>query len=331
VEEEPAKHIAKAHDHFFRLMMSDKRVAQEFFAAHLPKDVLAVIDLNYLELQPVSYIDDMLKEFIVDMLFKTMIAGQEAYILLLVEHQSCPDELMPFWSLKYLCNAIDQELRGTGKKRIPLILPLVVYHGKQPWNYSNDINDLVDAPRQLVDAYFLKPFTLIDLTKIEDEELKKNTWAGVMQLTLKHIYARDMLPYINDIIELMQHFVWANDQNFVETVLVYILNRGELNDKETFLNLVKTKLAPEAGEKIMTIAEQLKAEGIQQGIQQGKQQGIQQGKQQGIHEGIHKAGIILKQLNQGIDIEIISKEMGLSIEEIKSLERSLEAYKYIST
>jgi hypothetical protein len=48
-------------------------------------------------------------------------------------------------------------------------------------------------------------------------------------------------------------------------VLLYILDRDELSDKDTFINLVKTKLAPEVGEKVMTIAEQLKAEGMQQG------------------------------------------------------------------
>jgi predicted transposase/invertase (TIGR01784 family) len=190
------KHIAKPHDHFFRMMMSDKRVAREFFEAHLPKEVLQAIDLDQLELQSSSYIDDLRQESIADMLFKTRVAGHEAYIYLLVDHQSHPDELMPFRVLKYLCNVIDQHLKDTKSKRIPLILPLVVYHGKQPWHYSTDMGDLVDAPKEWVEAYFLKPFTLIDLNKIEDEELKQRSWAGVMELTLKHIFARDMLPCI---------------------------------------------------------------------------------------------------------------------------------------
>jgi hypothetical protein len=58
------------------------------------------------------------------------------------------------------------------------------------------MGDLVDAPKEWVEAYFLKPFTLIDLNKIEDEELKQRSWAGVMELTLKYIFARDMLPCI---------------------------------------------------------------------------------------------------------------------------------------
>lgn len=55
--EHPKKHIAKAHDHFFRMMMSDIRVTREFFEIHLPKDVLAVTNLDKLELQSSGYID----------------------------------------------------------------------------------------------------------------------------------------------------------------------------------------------------------------------------------------------------------------------------------
>src|SRR6185437_16267126 len=98
------KHIAKAHDHFFRMVMADKRVAQEFFATHLPENLKSVVDLNYLELQPSTYIDDMRSEAIADMLYRTTISGHEAFLYLVVDHQSQPDELMPFRVLKYICN-----------------------------------------------------------------------------------------------------------------------------------------------------------------------------------------------------------------------------------
>jgi predicted transposase/invertase (TIGR01784 family) len=262
------KHISKAHDHFFRKMMSDKEVAYTFFEAHLPKEVLAVIDLTALELQSSSYIDDMRKESIADLLFKTVVGGHTAYLYLLVDHQSRPDELMPFRLLKYLCNVIDQNLKETGSKRIPLILPIVVYHGRQPWNYSNAINDLVDAPRELVEEYFLKPFTLLDLNKINDAEIKRNTWAAVMELTMKHIFARDMQPYLKEIILLIKYLEQSDGKILAETVLTYILDRGELGNKNTFFDLVKTNLGSDVGEKIMTIAEQLKAEGMQQAMEQ---------------------------------------------------------------
>src|SRR5438445_13251917 len=137
------------------MAMSDKRVAREFFKAHLPEDLRKVVNLNCLELQSGTYIDEMRQESIADVLFKTIIEGHEAYLYLVVDHQSRPDELMSFRVLKYICNIISQHLDDTKNKRIPLIMPLVVYHGARQWNFSTDINDLVDAPKHLVETYLL--------------------------------------------------------------------------------------------------------------------------------------------------------------------------------
>lgn len=92
-----------AHDRFVRTLMSDLRIAREFFTKHLPPELLASIDLNRLTLQPRSFIDDIRKESIVDLLYLTFINGEEAYLYLLVEHQSTPDELLPFRMLRYKC------------------------------------------------------------------------------------------------------------------------------------------------------------------------------------------------------------------------------------
>ena len=75
---------------------------------------------------------------------------------------------MPFRMLKYMCNIIDNHLKTHGSKKIPLIYPLVIYHGKRRYLFSTDLNDLVDAPPALIDRYFLKPFQLIDLGPIDD-------------------------------------------------------------------------------------------------------------------------------------------------------------------
>jgi len=291
------KHITKAHDHFFRMVMSDKRVAREFFETHLPNDLLKIADLNCLELQPGSYIDDMRQESIADTLFKTIIDGHEAFLYLVVDHQSNPDELMPFRILKYICNIISQHLDGTKSKQIPLIMPLVVYHGSRHWSFSTNINDLVDAPRNIVDTYFLKPFTLIDLNRIDDAILKERTWLGVMELTLKHIFARDMLPYLHDIIELLKRAEKVDGKNLAEMVLTYILDRSEMSNRDTFIDMVRAGLSPEVGDKIVTIAEQFKAEGKA--------------------EGIHLVAINL--LEQGSDVAFVARVTKLSLDEVKRL------------
>jgi predicted transposase/invertase (TIGR01784 family) len=302
------QHISHAHDHFFKMAMSDKRVAREFFDAHLPEEIRQVVELDQLELQPTSYIDDMRQKTINDMLFKAQISGHDAYLYLLVDHQSSPDRLMPFRIIKYMVNIIDQHLKDKTNKQIPFIFPLVIYHGEGVWNYSTNINDLVSAPRALVDQYFSKPFSLIDLNQIEDAELKKRAWLGIMELTLKHIFAQDIQPYLADIAGLMK-LIGDEGRVFTEAALIYILDRGEIQNKEAFFRVINTALSTETGEKIMTIAEQLRMEGMEKGIEKGRQEGIEK-------KAIEIAHNLLV---ANTDIGLIAQVTGLSIEQIEAL------------
>lgn len=62
-------------------------------------------------------------------------------------------------------------------------------------------------------------------------------------------------------------------------------------------------------------------QGIQQGIQQGMKQGIEQGMQQGIEKGIEqgKQEIVKNMLNENMDVSVISKVTGLTIEQIEEM------------
>ena len=314
------KHNVHAHDHFFRTVMADQRVARDFLTIHLPKDILCVTDLNNLTLQPRSYINEVRRETIVDILYKTTIADQEAYIYLILEHQSTPDELMPYRMLKYTCHAIDHELNTSKKKSLPFVFPMVIYHAERPYPYSTDIRDIVDAPKELVERYFLKPFQLIDLGRIEDEQLKQQSWAGVMEFALKHIFARDILPYVKEIADILRYLAQSGGEDYVSIVLQYFLERSELRDKEAFFELINTEISVEIGERVMTLAERLVAEGMQKGMQEGMAEGIQKGMQKGMQKG--KLEVAESLLSEGLALDFIAKVTGLPAERIKELQEA---------
>jgi len=295
--------ISNAHDQFFRTAMANKQVAREFLRTWLPAELCQVIDFELLEIQPRSYINEVRQESEVDVLFKTTIDGHEAYLYVLLEHQSKPDVLMPFRLLKYVCNIIDQHLKTHGKEKIPLIYPTVVYHGKRKYPYSTDLADLVDAPKELVDRYFLKPFQLIDLGQIDDETLKQHAWSGVMEFVLKHIFARDILPFLKDIAQDMHHLDQIGGRDFIEIVLQYLLERGELSDNEAFFKLIDTQISHEVGEKIMSLAEQLREEGKLEGELKGKLE------------------IAQRMLEAGSDLVFVEKVTGLSRDKIEAFQK----------
>src|SRR5437773_165543 len=117
--------VIRAHDQFVQTAMSDIRVAKDFFMMHLPEDIKTFIDFDNLKLQPRSHINNVRKESIVDVLYKTTMGHKTTYLYILVEHQSTADELMPFRILKYTCNVLEEHLKQHQDTLLPLVYPIV--------------------------------------------------------------------------------------------------------------------------------------------------------------------------------------------------------------
>ncbi len=301
--------VQNPHDQFFRKALQEKQVAREFLQTHLPQDLCAAVDFEALRLQPRHQVNAIRHESIVDVLFKTRIANQEGYIYLLLEHQSSPDPLMAFRVLEYTVNAIRAHLKRHKTQQIPMIYPMVVYHGK-PCRFTTDINDLVHAPRALVAQYFLKPFQLLDLNQMDDEVMKKNTWSGIMALTLKHIFAQDVLPFLKDMMPLLKKIERDDGRDFVGVVLQYVLERGDMDDESAFVELINHHISEDTGEAVMTIAEKLMLRGERRGERKGEIRGELQGKLE----------VARKMLEEGSNIAFVIKVTGLSLAQIKALQ-----------
>ncbi|MCM3798745.1 Rpn family recombination-promoting nuclease/putative transposase [Caldibacillus thermoamylovorans] len=67
--------IQNPHDRFFRESMGNVTTAKDFLTHYLPKNVLQIIDLNTLEPQKDSFINQELEEGFSDLLFKVDISG----------------------------------------------------------------------------------------------------------------------------------------------------------------------------------------------------------------------------------------------------------------
>ena len=96
----------------------------------------------------------------------------------------------------------------------------------------------------------------------------------------------------------------------------YILQVGETNDLHSLFTTL-AKQVPKHEDKLMTIAEQLRQEGLQQGLQQGENKGLLRGRQEGQQEA--KSAMARNLLLAGVDKEIIIKTTGFSIDELATL------------
>ncbi len=265
------------HDNFFTSSMSDLRVAKEFFQQHLPPDLLHAIALEDIELCKDKFHTPILKGQITDMLYSVPLKHhtQCAYIAALVEHQSVPRKNMSLRVLRYQVAVMHRH--WVRYKTVPLVYTLVYYNGKTRWRYPRDIKALIQAPPELITHYALQPFQLIELNQIPDEDLRRSLWVGVMDLAMKHIFDRDILPALRSFMDLLKVLMnqHAGD-DYVTSLLYYMYERGD-SDENQFQELIARELPKETGAKTMTLAQFQRQEGFKEGIQQGVQQGIQQG------------------------------------------------------
>jgi predicted transposase/invertase (TIGR01784 family) len=203
---------------------------------------------------------------------------------------------------------------------LPVVIPIVFYHGKSPYYFSTDIGDLFGEHKAWA-PIALKPFKLIDVNQIDDEEIKKHEWLGVLEYVQKYIGTKDLFYRLINIIPLFNQLEIKGAQWYIISTLKYAFSAGALADSQVVQTLLLDKLSFNTRREMMTYAEYLKQEarqeGLQKGLQKGVQKGIQQGKQLGKSEAVQQ--IAIKLLQEKVDLALIARTTGLTFEQIKQL------------
>jgi hypothetical protein len=157
--------------------------------AVLPGALAARLDLGQLTQVPDSFVDEALKWRFSDLLFTVPLDGRQALVYVLVEHQSRADPLMAFRMLRYVIRIWDAYLRGHQQaRRLPVVIPLVVYHGRGRWASPVQLLDVLDAGPEAISAArrYLPGFEFLldDLTGVGDRELRGRPLTAPARVTL---------------------------------------------------------------------------------------------------------------------------------------------------
>lgn len=267
------------HDALFKQFLSDMDIARDFLSIHLPPIVQPHCDFSTLQLESASFIDEELRARVSDMLYSLRTTQGSGYIYCVIEHQSKPDKLMAFRLLRYSLAAMQRHL-AQGHKTLPLVVPLLFYHGRRsPYPYSlNWLENFADPP--LAQRLYTTAFPLIDLTAIPDDEIKTHRRVALLELVQKHIRTRDMLELARDIGLLFER--WRLPPVQQRALWFYIARVGKTSDSAAFIDAVTAPLTTHKEEIMETIAQQLERIGFEKGVQHGMNQGIEHGIEQGM-------------------------------------------------
>ncbi|QDQ29043.1 Rpn family recombination-promoting nuclease/putative transposase [Chitinimonas arctica] len=287
------------HDALFKNFLTDPNTARDFLKVHLPPALRDRCDLSTLRLESSSFIEPDLCAFYSDILYSVETAGQDGYIYVLIEHQSTAERHMAFRLMRYCIAAMHNHLKQ-GNDRLPLVVPLLFYHGRaSPYPYSTDWFELFDQPKTAIELY-TRPFPLVDITVIPDEEILQHKGIALLELVQKHIRQRDMLQFVEELIWLMQSNPCTPDQ--LRSLLNYITQEGGTSQPQVLFEALASG-APQYGEFVMmTIAEMFEQRSLereQRGLEQGLEQGLELGRQKLIQvargmleKGMDKAAVM---------------------------------------
>ncbi len=333
--------ISNPHDHFFKNVYSRKEVVQDHLTQLLSPQIQACLDFNSLEISKDSFIDHELREYHSDLLYKLKTKDENSvFIYFLFEHKSHPEPLIAFQLLKYMIRIWEQIRKQSETNSFPIIIPMVIYHGKENWNIKPFFSSLFYGPKELKSYIPEFLFELNDLSRFDDDEVKGKIITRVALLLLKNIYSEDIGKRFENICKLLREL--KNKQTaleFLETALKYVCNATENVKEENIHQGIINALGSE-GEQIMpTIAEQWREEGrirglkegLEQGLEQGIEQGLEQGREVGKIEGLQEGIKLALELKFGTDSTFLFPHIDNTedIQKLKEIEIALRTVENI--
>lgn len=220
------------------------------------------------------------------MLFRTTINNRDGYVYFLFEHKSYPDRLVALQLLTYMVRIWNQKVNRENNTHIPVIIPMLIYHGKIKWNIGTlkdlilDYDVLPEEAKQMIPDF---NYQVYDLSQYSDEEIKGDAILRITLSVLRDVFQKNGDEYIAAILKASEALNELTERRtgiqYFETYLRYILKSGVGLTNEQ-LDIVINELSDsfkEGSEVAMTLAESLRDEGFEKGIEKGLEQGIEKG------------------------------------------------------
>lgn len=299
------------HDAVFK-SFSGIRIPREILDIHLPSSLRQLCELETLRLESASFIEEDLRACYSDVLWSLKTTAGEGYIYVVIEHQSSPDAHMAFRLMRYAIAAMQRHL-DAGHKRLPLVIPMLFYHGiATPYPYSLCWLDGFTHPAHARGLY-ATAFPLVDITVIPDDEIVQHRRVALLEFMQKHIRQRDLTGLVEQLIVILVK-EYTNDGQ-LKTLFNYLVYSGDAPRFGRFIRELAWRAPQHHKEGLMTIAERLQEVGRRKGKLEGRREGQIAGQR---IEGLRIARMMLA---NGIALETVLRITGLSEEEITAAKR----------
>lgn len=249
------------HDDFFQSSFSKPFIVKPFLQHFVEPQLSGKFDYDSLELCDNTYITAELANYYSDRLWSVRFKGsrEKQYFLLLFEHKSYVPRRIHLQLLRYMIEdwtkQIEnqllalQEAKKMGEKKQPkirlkMILPIVLYHGKNEWKVPKFEDMFGKVPDYLKRFLPIFEFIVVDLSKYSDQTIL-NTNAGLLVnalLLFRHSFDSE---YLSQNVEILTKGVDNYDKEsdywqYVLTICSYFskLLKGNAMEKAAVLERI---------------------------------------------------------------------------------------------
>jgi predicted transposase/invertase (TIGR01784 family) len=318
--------IDKINDKLFKDALQKPENARIFLKAVLPEEIKKRIDFSIIEIGPTNYVSKEFKEYFSDIVVKTKMVARDGGristdVCFILEHKTKGKNKIFLQFLKYMVQEWQKDIDKS--KPLRIIIPVVFYHGKEPWKVPHTFIDHFDVDDELKEYLLNYRYILFDTRQWDfrdekNEELKNNVFLLTAMALMKSAY-RDDSETIGQIFNFWHEKGFTEDIENVIFFLTYISGTKELEPDQLKKMLEKSKI--EGGEIMATLAQRWLEQGKKIGLEEGIEKGIEKGIEQGIEKGIEKGKLETARelIKRGVDINIITEATGIPREEIEKL------------
>lgn len=303
--------LQNPHDKFFKETFGKVEIAKDFLNNYLPQNIINIVDMGTLEPQKDSFIDKELKEIFADMLFKVNIEDEEGYIYFLFEHKSYTSKNVSFQLLKYMIEIWEAKIKNEKTDELPVIIPLVIYHGRDKWNIKNTLVEMIkgydNLPQDMKKYIPNYEYLIYDISRYTDEDIKGELKLRILLTIFRDIFTKDDKGLQETVLKSIEYLRELEEQQtsveYFETLMKYIFSARVDLTKEAANEIIRKieTTYPEGSEVMMTLAEQFREEGTMRGLEK----------------------VVRKSIIKGLTTEDIMEITGLKKEEIEDIRKNM--------
>lgn len=165
------------HDKMFRAFMENPVIAEQFYRAFLPPEIVGLMEDTPPVLVPGTYLGETLEESRSDVVHEIAIRSDKIPRFYgLVEHKSSKSKNIVGQVRTYADHLRMRDVRvyDTNPWEPPAVVSTVLYHGREEWDPPRSLQELVNRANAPAFAQFpIARFNFIDLWRFEMAKLAK--------------------------------------------------------------------------------------------------------------------------------------------------------------